>query len=64
MVLTLSYFMGFSEAEIAETMGIKRGTVKWRKHKALQRLRSVVEREFPNLGEAALGPLRPEGTTR
>lgn len=62
LVLTLSYFLGLSEAEIAETMGIKRGTVKWRKHKALERLRTVVEREFPELGEAALGTLGPEGT--
>ncbi len=64
LVLTLSYFMGFSEAEIAETMRIKPGTVKWRKHKALERLRKIVEREFPGLGEAALGTLGPEGTSR
>ena len=64
LVLTLSYFLGLSEAEIAETMGIKRGTVKWRKHKAIERLRNVVEREFPGLGEAALGTLGPEGTSR
>ena len=64
LVLTLSYFMGFSEAEISEAMGIKRGTVKWRKHKALARLRELVKREFPGLGEAALGTLGSEGTTR
>ena len=64
LVLTLSYFMGINEAEIAETMGIKPGTVKWRKHKALGRLRKIVEREFHGLGEAALGPLGPEGTFR
>ena len=64
LVFTLSYFMGFSEAEISEAMGIKRGTVKWRKHKALARLRELVKREFPGLGEAALGTLGSEGTTR
>ena len=64
LVLTLSYFMGLNEAETAVAMGIKRGTVKWRKHKALARLRTVVEREFPHLSEAALGPLGAEGAPR
>jgi len=64
LALTLSYFMGLNEAEIAEAMGVKRGTVKWRKHRALERLRTIVEREFPELGEAVLEPLEPEGTNR
>ena len=63
LVLTLSYFMDFSESEMAEAMGVKRGTVKWRKNKALQRLRTIVEREFPELAEPPLGPAEPEGTT-
>ena len=54
LVLTLGYFIGLSEAEIAEAMGIRPGTVKWRKHKALARLRTLVEREYPWLRDAVL----------
>ena len=53
-VLTLSFFMGLSEADVAEALGIKRGTVKSRKHNALVRLRALVEREFPELQHAVL----------
>lgn len=49
LVLSLGYFMGMGEAEIAMTLGIKPGTVKSRKHNALARLRTLVEREFPGL---------------
>ncbi len=57
LVLTLSYFMGMSEGEVAEILRIKRGTVKSRKHNALARLRALVEREFPELQHAVLeGP--------
>ena len=62
-VLTLSYFMGMSEAEVTETLGIKKGAVKKRKHSALKRLRAVVEREFPGLGHEALPRPAPEGTS-
>ena len=48
-VLILSYLLGYSEAETAEVLEIKRGTVKSRKHNALSRLRAIVEREFPGL---------------
>jgi RNA polymerase sigma factor (sigma-70 family) len=48
-VLILGYLMGYGEAETAEVLGVKRGTVKSRKHNALQRLRTLVEREFPGL---------------
>ena len=47
MVLTLSYFMGMSEADIAVTLDIKLGTVKSRKHNALLRLRALVEESYP-----------------
>ena len=63
LVLTLSFFMGLSEADVAEALGIKRGTVKSRKHNALKRLRAVVEREFPELGDA-IQHTAPEGTAR
>ena len=54
MVLALSYFMEMSEAEVAGALGIKRGTVKSNKHKALRRLRAVVEREFPGLRDTVM----------
>ena len=49
LVLILTCLMGFSEADAATTMGIKRGTVKSRKHNALLKLRSIIERDFPGL---------------
>ena len=60
VVLTLSYFLDMTEAEAAETLGIKRGAVKKRKHTALRRLRAVVEREFPGLRDSVLEQLEPE----
>ena len=48
-ILVLSYLLGYGEAETAEVLSIKRGTVKSRKHNALQRLRALVEREYPGL---------------
>ena len=64
LVLTLSYFMEMSEAEVAEALGIRRGAARKRKHDALRRLRSVMEREFPALGDVAPGLPGPEGTSR
>ncbi len=64
LVLTLSYFMGMSEAEVAEILRIRRGTVKSRKHNALARLRALVEREFPELQHAVLERPGSEGTAR
>ena len=49
LVLTITYFMGMREADVATALGIRRGTVKSRKHNALMRLRALVEREFPGL---------------
>ncbi|MPZ23840.1 MAG: sigma-70 family RNA polymerase sigma factor [Dehalococcoidia bacterium] len=54
IVLILSYLVGMNEAETAEALGIKRGTVKSRKFNALRRLRSIVERDFPTLTPDAL----------
>lgn len=64
VVLTLSYFMGMSEIEVADSLGIKRGAVKKRKHDALKRLRALVKRDFPELGGLAVGSPRARGTTR
>lgn len=64
LVLTLSYFMGLGEADVAEALGIKRGTVKSRKHNALARLRALVEREFPELQHAVLERTESGGDPR
>ena len=64
LVLTLSFFMGLGEADVAEALGIKRGTVKSRKHNALGRLRALVEREFPELQHAVLERMESGGDPR
>ena len=48
-VIYLRYFMDCSEAETAEVLGVAQGTVKSRQHRALARLRGVLEKEFPQL---------------
>lgn len=48
-VVYLRYFLEMSEAETADALGIAPGTVKSRLHRALGRLRNVVERDFPIL---------------
>ena len=50
-VVYLRYFMDLSEAEMALALEIAPGTVKSRLHRALGRLRAVVETEFPMLRE-------------
>jgi len=45
----LRYFLELSEAEIAQVQNVAIGTVKSCLHRALHRLRAVVEREFPDL---------------
>ncbi|MGH2544086.1 MAG: RNA polymerase sigma factor [Ardenticatenaceae bacterium] len=50
-IIYLRYFLELSEIEAAETLGIAQGTVKSRLHRALGRLREVVEQDFPLLGE-------------
>ena len=50
-VIYLRYFLEMSEAEAAGTLRIPPGTVKSRLHRALKRLRVVIEREFPFLRE-------------
>jgi RNA polymerase sigma-70 factor (ECF subfamily) len=48
-VLYLRYFVDASERETAQTLGLPAGTVKSRQHRALLRLRSVIERRYPDL---------------
>jgi RNA polymerase sigma-70 factor (ECF subfamily) len=50
-MLYLRYFLDLSEAETAGAAGVAVGTVKSRTHRALKRLRDVVEREYPSLRE-------------
>jgi RNA polymerase sigma-70 factor (ECF subfamily) len=51
-IIYLRYFLDLSEAEAAKAMEIAVGTVKSRTHRALNRLRVVVEREYPSLRES------------
>jgi RNA polymerase sigma-70 factor (ECF subfamily) len=50
-VVYLRYFLELSVEETAEVLGVAAGTVKSRLHRALARLRTLVEREFPVLLE-------------
>ena len=50
-VIYLRYFLDLSEAEMAAALDVTHGTVKSRLHRALQKLREVVDREFPVLRE-------------
>jgi RNA polymerase sigma-70 factor (ECF subfamily) len=43
LVITCRYFLDLNEAEMADVLGIRRGTVKSRLSRALVRLRSIVE---------------------
>ncbi len=50
-IIYLRYFLDFSEAETAKALEVAPGTVKSRLHRAMSRLRGVVDREFPALRE-------------
>lgn len=45
----LRYFAGASEEETAAALGRPRGTVKSRLHRALRKLRGVIEEQYPDL---------------
>jgi len=48
-VIYLRYFMGMSEAEMAEVLDVAKGTVKSRLSRSLQRLRQVISDAYPEL---------------
>lgn len=48
-IIYLRYFLEASEAETAVTIGRPAGTVKSRLHRALKRLRSLIEEAYPDL---------------
>ena len=50
-VVYLRYFLDLSEAEMAAALDVPPGTIKSRLHRALRRLRMVVDEEFPALRE-------------
>ena len=48
-ILYLRFFLELTMSESAQAAGVPEGTVKSRTSRALERLRSVIEREFPDL---------------
>ncbi|MBX7236657.1 MAG: RNA polymerase sigma factor [Caldilineales bacterium] len=48
-IIYMRYYLELTEAETAAALGIAPGTVKSRLHRALQRLRAVVQADFPHL---------------
>jgi RNA polymerase sigma-70 factor (ECF subfamily) len=48
-VIYLRYFLECSEAETAEALGVAHGTVKSRNHRALARLRALLQKDYPHL---------------
>ncbi len=48
-VVYLRYFLEQSVAETGQALGVAEGTVKSRTHRALARLRNVIEADFPEL---------------
>ncbi len=50
-VIYLRYFLEMSVEETAEALGTAPGTVKSRLHRAIERLRQVIESDYPGLKE-------------
>jgi RNA polymerase sigma-70 factor (ECF subfamily) len=57
-VIYLRYFLELPVNEAAQAMNVEPGTVKSRLSRALDRLRDVIERDFPLLSEGRLGQER------
>lgn len=51
-IIYLRYFLGLSEADAAETLGIPAGTAKSRHSRALSQLRRIIEADYPDLRDA------------
>ena len=49
VVVYLRYFLALPERELAEYLGVPPGTVKFRLHRALAKLREIVARDYPGL---------------
>lgn len=54
-VIYLRYFLDLPVAETAQALGVAEGTVKSRLHRALNRLREVIGRDFPELMDGRVG---------
>jgi len=50
-VIYLRYFLGMSEAEMAESLDVPPGTVKSRLNRAQKQLRGIIVKDFPELQE-------------
>ena len=50
-VIYLRYFLDMSESEMVDVLNVPPGTVKSRLHRALTKLRGIVERDYPELKE-------------
>jgi len=50
-VIYLRYFLDMSENEMVEALEVPAGTVKSRLHRALSKLRGIIDREYPELKE-------------
>jgi RNA polymerase sigma-70 factor (ECF subfamily) len=54
-VIYLRFFLELSVEESAQAMGTAEGTIKSRLHRALGRLRMIIERDYPTLREGWTG---------
>ena len=50
-LIALRYFLELPEAEVAQSLRVRRGTIKSRLHRTLARLREIIRRDFPDLNE-------------
>jgi RNA polymerase sigma-70 factor (ECF subfamily) len=54
-IVYMRYFLELSVAETADALNLPSGTVKSRLHRALKRLREVIEHDYPELVDVADG---------